>query len=275
MKKLLIVLIALQLLFSCNYSDNNEYNTSKTSTIDYTDKKVQDKKERLSIYADSLVNLSFKGITLGKSFIKTINNAENKKDIYNVVIESDNEGGKSATCAALLVLPDVSEEEEVRLKIASFQDTITSFIIISDKYETRNSIMNLYKSKYNEEYSEIETDYDNWGDKKRRSWSESNIWTFKNQSLRLSCFKTEQRENYVKDARMRSPKNRYGIRYTNYFNKVVIIYSDLKQLEKVNEYDALREVELAIKREKERAIQVRKDSIERVENEKRISQQDF
>lgn len=46
MKKLLVVLIALQLLFSCNYSDNNKYNTSKTSTIDYTDKKVQDKKRK-------------------------------------------------------------------------------------------------------------------------------------------------------------------------------------------------------------------------------------
>ncbi|MFA4998390.1 MAG: hypothetical protein WC513_09805, partial [Bacteroidales bacterium] len=44
---------------------------------------------------------------------------------------------------------------------------------------------------------------------------------------------------YVKDARMRSPENRYGIKYNKYFKIITIIYNDTYQCNKAKEYEDL------------------------------------
>ena len=46
----------------------------------------------------------------------------------------------------------------------------------------------------------------------------------------------KKRENYVKDPRMKSPENRYGIKYTKYFKSIVILYNDIKLCKKSEEY---------------------------------------
>ena len=108
---------------------------------------------------------------------------------------------------------------------------------MSTDYDTQEDLKLLYTSRYDELFSSKEKDEGYWGDKAQRSNSHSLLWTFKNQSLRFTTFSTEKRENYVKNPKMRSPENRYGVKYTSYFEAITIIYSDLHHCKKVEEYE--------------------------------------
>ena len=179
--------------------------------------------------------LILNGIELGQPFLKTVQQIRSNQDITNIKLNKDK---SSATCKAKVYLPNRSNALDVDVKIASFQDTITSFLIMSKDYDTREDLKLLYTSKYDEQFSSKEKDEGYWGDKAQRSNSHSLLWTFKNQSLRFTTFSTEKRENYVKNPKMRSPENRYGVKYTSYFEAITIIYSDLHHCKKVEEYEA-------------------------------------
>jgi hypothetical protein len=93
--------------------------------------------------------------------------------------------------------------------------------------------------------------------------------------LRFTTFSTEKRENYVKNPKMRSPENRYGVKYTSYFEAITIIYSDLHHCKKVEEYEAelkaaADRIEALERKEKQKA-----DSINRVKINQRAENQDF
>lgn len=216
-------------------------------------------------YLDSTVNLSFCGIKLGEPFKKTVSAAKNNETIHNVRFEKDG----SATCNANLLLPNRENPLTVDVKICSYQDTITSYLIMSDAYDTKEALKSLYLDKYNEKAAERKDDAEYWGDKVRISGYWSWIWTFKNQSLNLAEFYEEERENYVKDARMRSPENRYGVRYTKYFKTITIIYSDLAQCAKVQKYEDELAAEAELKKE---ASDAAKKSAQEAINKKAASQ---
>jgi hypothetical protein len=172
-------------------------------------------------------------------------------------------------------LPNRDKALEVDVLIASYQDTITSFVVMSKDYDTREALKSLYKSKYNEDYSTSEETADYWGDKVQRSVSNSLVWTFKNQSLRYTTFLTEKRENYVKNPEMRSPENRYGVKYTNYFEAISIIYTDFYHSNKVEAYEAELKKEEERKKEIERKKQAKADSIKRAEQKQKAESQDI
>lgn len=210
------------------------------------------REQRLKILADSTVNLSFSGITLGQPFKQTLDKAVKDGKIWDIKQKE----GKATTCKANVYLPEKETPIIVDMGISSFQDTITSIMITSKDYGTHQELIELYRTKYNDKYASFENKEDYWGDKVYRSGSHSDIWTFKNQTLRVSNFYTEKRENYVKDARMRSPENRYGIKYTKTFEAIVVLYNDIYQCEKVEKYEAnLR----AIEQEKEQIEKANKD----------------
>jgi hypothetical protein len=233
MKRNLSFLIVLAILVSCGQPRSNN---SMTNWWEEDTEAINAAKEkRQKQYADSTVHLSFNGIKLGEPFRKTIAAAKKEEKIRNIKIENTN--GTAATCIANLFLPDREQPIEVDVKVASHQDTITSFVIMSTDYETKEAIKLLYLNKYK---SSAAKDKDNpgfWGDKVRRSGYRSWTWTFKNQSITLAEFHEEKRENFIKDARMRSPENRYGVKYTKYFKSIVITYNDTYQCEKVMEYE--------------------------------------
>lgn len=222
--KNILLLIPLVLFVSCVQP--------KTEWEKQLEAEKQEKELLQKQYADSTVSLSFCGIKLGEPFKTTVNAAKKEGTIKTVKY---NDG--SATCKANIYIPNREEPVVVDVKVCSYQDTITSFLILSDVYETKEAIKHLYKERYNEKAAVIDDDAEYWDDNVYRSGHTSQIWTFKNQSINLSEFYEEKRENYVKDARMRSPENRYGVKYTKYFKALSIIYSDTKQCEKAQAYE--------------------------------------
>jgi len=257
--------MVLAVLVSCGQYRSKKY----VSYLEQERETKMTEKEKLKKqYADSTVYLSFCGIKLGEPFRKTISTAKSEGKIRNVKFDYKND--TSAVCKADLFLTNREYPVEVDVKVCSFQDTITSYMIMSEVYETKESILSLYKNKYNENAAEVKDIADYWGDKVRRSGSFSWIWTFKNQSITLSEFYEEKRENYVKDARMRSPENRYGIKYTTYFKAIVILYNDTYQCVKAKEYEDLlaaeeqkrkevQEAEIKAQQEKQNARAVNQD----------------
>lgn len=268
MKQLIIFLFAFfGLLTSCG----NNSNKGKT----YEQIEEDEEKEhqaKIKQYADSIVSLSFKGIELGQPFTKTIQTAKKNGDIYDLKFENNK---TSATCKAKLFLPKYEQQIPVDVVVASYQDTITSLMVMSDVYETRESLMDLYFDRYNKGYATKETNNESWYDNARRSCSDSWIWSFKNQTLRVTKFTTEERENYVKDPNMRSPQNRYGVRYTSYFKSICIFYNDIYQCNKVEE----KERKLREEKEKEEEIEAKKkekaDSVKREKLKESLMNQDI
>lgn len=219
---------------------------------------------RIQAYADSTVSLNFCGIVLGQPFNKTIALAKKEGKIKNVKYEIG-ENEKAATCKATIFLPNREKGLDVDVKICSFQDTITSFIILSNDYNTYSSIIYLYDVKYKKNYSKEENS----------SGSESWIWRFKNQTITLSHFYERKEEVYIKNPRMRSPENRYEVKYTNYFKMLSIIYTDLLQTKKVTTYEYKINEQKRIKESHQVALKVKKDSILRAEREKKILEQEI
>lgn len=264
----IIAFVAIGLLASCVGGNNKQLK-------EFEEKRKAEKiahEARLKQYADSTVYLSFKGIELGQPFMKNIRQARSHQDISNIKLNKDK---TSATCKAKIYLPNRNDALVVDVKIASFQDTITSFMIMSTDYDTRKDLESLYTSKYNEQFSSKEKEDGYWGDKVQRSNNNSIVWTFKNQELRFTTFSTEKRENYVKNPKMQSPENRYGVRYTSYFEAISIIYSDLYHCKKVEDYEAKLKAEADRIEALERKEKQKTDSINKVNMSQRAKSQDF
>lgn len=252
---MLFMVMANLMFVSC---DLNNSKTKEPSWEDIEKEREEARKARLQQYADSTVSLSFKGIELGKPFLRTVERSRKKGDVFNVKYDNTKE---SATCKARLSLPNTEEAVVVDIKVCSFQDTITSFVVMSDVYSTHEDLENLYEKKYN-------TDY---GTSKDRGYE----WVFKNQSVKLSTHVRAEEEIYVKDPNMRSPENRYGKRTNYYFQATSIIYSDFYHLGKVEAY----ENELKKERDRQYEIERRKraveDSIKKEQKKREVENQDI
>lgn len=272
MNKTLICILLVLSITSCNRSSNKKQRN--------WDKKYQEiEQEKTSLrkaISDSIVNLSFNGLVLGEHFEKTISSAKQSGKIKNVKMISEGKD-KSATCEAVLFLANRTGGVEVNVDVyvTSFQDTITSFIVTSDCFDTHKDVLYLYENKYNIKSSVTEENYESWGNLVSRSCNDSRIWTFKNQSLRISNFFTEKRKNYIKDASKRAAINRYGVKYTRYFKMVTIIYSDLRQLQKVENYNAKKKIERNKLRAIEKAKRAKKDSLLILEAKQKSLNQDI
>jgi len=261
--RLAFLLISSLFIFSC-------VTKPKYNLVSVDDEFELKKKSML----DSVVNLSCSGIVLGQPFNHTLSSAKRNGKIKN--IEYQLEGGdKSATCVTKIILTNREEGQDVDMKICSFQDTITSIILISEDYDTYQRIIDIYIDKYNKQLSEYESDVEDWGDKVNRAGSNSWIWTYKNQSIRVSYFYTEKRENYLKDPTMHSPENRYGIRYTEYFKMISIIYSDLYQMKKVEAFEKKINEQKKIEQARHEAIEEHEDSIRKALLNKKIKKQEI
>ena len=252
MKKLLAMML-ITICFIMSF-----YGCNSTNQKDYL-KEVESEQERknanLAIASDSIVSLSFCGLNLGEPVSPMINNAIKDKKIWDVKTEEDNVRFKTDIF--------ISERENplcVDVVVTSFNDSISSICVVSEDYETHQELIDLYVSRYNDKYASL---WDNraelWEDNAKRGGSSSKTWTFKNQTLRVSNFYEEERENYVKDPRMKSPENRYGIKYTKYFKSIVILYNDIKLCKKSEEYqnaveakiNAAKRNEIEAKRQKQ------------------------
>ena len=234
--------------YGCNSSNQKDY-------LKEVESEQERKNTNLAIASDSIVSLSFCGLYLGKPVSPMINSAIKDKKIWDFKTE---EGIVRFKTNIFL-----SERENplcVDAVVTTFNDSISSICLISEDYETHQELIDLYVSRYDDEYASLWDDRaELWENNARRSGSSSKTWTFKNQTLRVSNFYEEERENYVKDPRMKSPENRYGIKYTKYFKYIVILYNDIKLCEKAEAYqntveakiNAAKRNEIEAKRQKQ------------------------
>lgn len=234
MKAILTSLLALLFISSCS---------SQNDRSDYTKQLEEEqaiKESKLKIVADSTVCLSFNGLSLGMPFNSSVQNAIKDNKISNVIYNSDKSG---LSCRSNVYLQKRENPLEVEVLITSLNDSISSICIISTDYDTHNDLIELYKTRYSEDFADFE----------HRAGSDSYVWTYENQTLRVSNMYETEHELYVKDSRMKSPENRYGVQSTNYFKSVVILYNDKDLCERAKK---LQDEEVAMQ-----------NGIQRLENE--------
>jgi hypothetical protein len=259
MNKRLLLLLFLSFILVFASSCSSGYNEKKI--LRKVRKEMAEHKKRLQVCADSTVNLSFKGIVLAEPIRATMNAAQKAGNIKNLKFEK----GGSATCKADIFLPDREKPLTVDVKVTSYQDTITSFLILSDVYETYSALIDLYKEKYNVDYASTDN----------RSGSDSFVWSFKNQTLRVTDFYRVEEEIYVKNPKMKSVENKYGVNYNRYFKAVSILYSDNRQCAKVEQVEKEeQEKELAIEQERNRKKHI-SDSIKQEQLKAKSKNQDI
>lgn len=232
---LISVFILLPLINGC--SSNNE---RSNYTKQYEEEQLQ-KELNLQIAADSTVYLSFCGLNLCDPFIESVKSAIKDKRIWNLEYSKNKTGAK---CKANIYLTTREAPLEVDVLLTSMNDTITSICVMSDNYETRLDLVELYKIKYSEDLSNFES----------RTGENSYIWNFKNQKLRISNFYETEKELYVKNPKMNSPQNKYGVKSTNYFKSIVILYTDNELCERAAQLD---------KRESEHEQELKQKEIDR------------
>lgn len=195
---------------------------------DYISKSVKEEAEieaNLKIASDSIVSLSFCGLTLGEPISPMINKAVKDKKIWDV---KQNRGDGIVHFKSNIFLPQRENPLCVSVVATSFQDSISRICLVSEDYTTYQQLIDLYISRYNDKYaSSLQWSYI-WGNNEfflhknvnlwdRESRHDGKSWTFKNQSLHVVHEYTTEEHIYLKDSRMKSPENRYGVSRTNYF----------------------------------------------------------
>ena len=245
----------------------------KESAFEKQMKEEREAKEKLKkAYADSTVALSFCGIKLAEPFRSTLNAAKKAGTIKKLKFDT---GGESATCQGEVYIAGWDKSLPVDVKVTSYQDTITSFLVMYDTYDGYQAIWRLYEDRYNEDAASSESKEQPWYDNKARSGNYSLIWTFKNQTVRMTDFYREEREWSVKNPNMKHPDNRYDIKYTKYFQALTIIYSDLRQCAKVEAVEAKEKAIAEQKQAKKRAAAQEKQAAQDRANREREATQDI
>lgn len=258
-KSILYSVILCLLFYSCT-------ETPKQNVQQQINQNIDSKPSPQEIIADSTVELSLNGIRLNHPFSSTIAKAKKEKRIYDVKITPNKGALKIAYCSVDLYIDDSNVPEEVRVQVNSFEDTITSIEISTTSYDQYQKLYRLYKNKYNTKYAIAEKNEEPWGEHNvEKEYDESFEWKYKNQSVRITTFATERRENYVKDASKRAPQNRYGVRYSTTFDKFTIYYKDYNQKRKEVVYELLE-------KSKQAAAEARQDSIKRSQEKKKLEE---
>jgi len=217
--KQLMALLQLTVLFLCVVGCNRGKNADLTEY----EREQEIKEANLKIASDSIVSLSFCGLTLGEPATAQIQKAvkENrikKRHIYNNPVDD--------TYEVPIYLPTQENPIFADLVIATYNDTIANLCITSDDFATKDALIDLYLSRYDDNYASL---WDN------NSESSSKTWNFKNQTLTISSIHKTEDEVYVKNPKMKSPENRYGVKRNTYFLSIVINYSDNRLSELVKQ----------------------------------------
>ena len=260
-KSILYLIMICLLLYSCTDTQK------QTKAQIQVNQNVDSQPKPQEILADSIVELSLNGIKLGQPFSSAISKAKKEKKIYDVEITSNNKSPiKLAYCSTDLFVNDVNNPEKVNVQIHSFEDTITSIEISTTYYDTYQELYRLYRNTYNTKYAIIEKNEKEWGEHDaERKYDESYEWKFKNQSLKITTYATERRENYIKDPSKRAPQNRYGVQYTTRFDKFTVLYKDYNHKRK--------EVSFEFQENAKQAKEVaRQDSIKRSQEKKDLEE---
>ena len=145
-KSIIFLIVICMLLNSC--ADSQKQNVQQQ-----INQNTDSKPSPQEIIADSIVELSLNGIILNHPFNSTIAKAKKEKRIYDVEINPNKGVSKTAYCSTDLYIDDSNRPEKVRVKVNSFEDTITSIEISTTTYDQYQKLFWLYKGKYNTKYA--------------------------------------------------------------------------------------------------------------------------
>lgn len=234
---LLLIIIFLLGLISCENKNKEPYWVVKSKIKNDSIEFVRNSK--INKLTDSITHLSFLGFELGGSISEGIRENKNK---LKFKIDGSNNEKSVAFDSYLKLLPteyNVNRKIDISVKVCSYLDTITSLIMYTNQNVYRN-IIDLYVGKYGDAYT-----------KESSTNSHSVLWTFKNQSIRITEFTKTEEKIVIKDLTKRAAKNRYAVESSIYFVGLSIIYTDFNQVTK-----------LKLVKEKERRInRVQADSL--------------
>lgn len=240
---MLITICFLMSFYGCNNSNQKDY-------LKEVESEQERKNANLAIASDSIVSLSFCGLNLGEPVSPMINNAIKDKKIWDVKTE---EGIVRFKTNIFL-----SERENplcVDVVATSFNDSIARICLVSEDYNTYQQLIELFISRYNDKYmSSLQWSYI-WGNNEiflhknvnlwdRDASHDGKSWAFNNQSLHVVHEYTTEEHLILKDSRMKSPENRYGVNRTNNFKRVIILYNDNKLCKKAEEHQKAVEVKI-------------------------------
>ena len=224
------------LFYGCKKSDHNDYGELA--------KEEAEIEANLKIASDSMVSLSFCGITLGEPISPMLSKAMKDKKIWDI---KQNRGNGVICFKSNIYLPKRENPLCVDVLVSTFNDSISSIFIISEDYVTHQELIDLYTSKYTDKYASSLQWSSFWGN--NEFFLHENVdlwnidanhngksWNFNNQSIHVINEYTTEEHIYLKDSRMKSPENRYGKSHTNYFMRVIILYNDNKLCKEAEEY---------------------------------------
>lgn len=246
------IIALLTLLFSILCSCTNPGNTNEPK--DYIATPHEREKSYEELMADSIVSLSFRGITLGKPLSTALKREVENNHIWNVSHKGDETKGQTS-----ITLLDSNKPLQASIIISTVRDTVYHIELRSKSDRAFDNVAKLYGEKYGRctHYS-----YDKPDATYNPNNNEYYEWTFSNQRVEV----TEQ--DYVMTIRdyMMKDKETLQMFLDCRDHSVYVHYTDFDFSHKAWVADSIKQAREEIAREKKQHIQ---DSINKIKEEKR------
>lgn len=214
MKKLILISVIASVICSCGEISNNKHNSEAT---------VSQKQETNELIyrtemQNKLVDLSFMGFKLGSPFSKALYSANQNKEIQ-IVNRSINKIDGSVVFKAML------NGLDIECKVCSFQDTISSLVVLSKDSGSPSNFRTLYAEKYGKP---CDGDYS------------TSKWGFKNGGIEIATHTTSKTRIEMIPGREHLTKinlQNYRQVTDTYFQMSSITYNDYSQMKKIMDYE--------------------------------------
>lgn len=243
MRFVVIVILTASIVSSC---DHTVVNHDVSDSIKMSKKVCM--KSPTELMADSVVNLSFQGFTLGKPLSSSLKNAQENNRVWNIKRSGDETKGNTS-----IMLLSPNKSLTVSFTIYTYRDTIYEIEYKSSSDKAFGNIADLYIEKYGHYYS---FDYDSPDATYNPNNNKYYTWSYSNQCIKVS------EKDYVMEIRDYMMKDKETLKY--FLNcrdhSVYVYYTDFEYKRKANVADS-------IKREKEEILRARKQHIQDSINE--------
>ena len=246
------IIALLTLLFSTLCSCTNPGNTNEPK--DYIARPHEREKSYEELMADSIVSLSFRGITLGKPLSTALKREVENNHIWNVC----RKGGETKGLTSILLL-DSDKPLQMSIIIYTIHDTVYNIVLRSKSDRAFDNIEKLYREKYGRctHYSY---------DKPDATYNPNNNvyceWSFSNQRVDVV------EKDYVMTIRdyMMKDKETLQTFLDNRDHSVYIYYTDFYYSRKAHIADSIQQEKNELIQAKRQHI---KDSVDKVIEERR------
>lgn len=246
------IIALLTLLFSTLCSCTNPGNTNEPK--DYIATPHEREKSYEELMADSIVSLSFRGITLGKPLSAALKREVENNHIWNVNRKGDETKGQTS-----ITLLDSNKPLQVSITISTVRDTVYQIELKSKSDRAFDNIAELYGEKYGRctrySYDKPDATFDPNNNK-------FYAWTFSNQRVEVT------EKDYVMTIRNANYNDREYIEWAikQRDHSVYVHYTDFDFSHKAWVADSIKQAREEVAREKKQHIQ---DSINELKAKRR------